>query len=227
MTAHPLDRPVWNAFTTRQSAFAVGGPHALRIDPEMGLFAAMADTSEEGRAALAALMPEEGVLGLVEPAPPVLPAGVAIVKQARCVQMVAECLNVPVPDMDYQTLGDSDTAEMLALATRTEPGPFAIKTHRLGNFIGIRHDGALIAMAGERMRPPGFTEVSGVCTHPDFRGRGYAKGLMALVAQGILDRGEVPFLHAYADHAATIALYERLGFRVRATLVYTLIARQV
>ena len=80
-------------------------------------------------------------------------------------------------------------------------------------------------MAGERMRPPGFTEVSGVCTLPEFRGRGLAAGLMAVVAHRIVARGETPFLHAYADHAATIALYERLGFRVRATVLYTLIAR--
>ena len=89
---------------------------------------------------------------------------------------------------------------MLALATLTRPGPFFARTHQLGAFIGVKQDGRLVAMAGERMQPTGFTEVSGVCTHPDPRGRGYAGGLMRQVAARILARGETPFLHAYADN---------------------------
>ena len=111
------------------------------------------------------------------------------------VQMVAETL-AGGSDIDFLELGDADAAEMLALATLTEPGPFFTRTHRLGDFIGIRHAGRLVAMAGERMKPEGFTEVSGVCTHPDFRGRGYAGALMRVVAARIAARGEMPFLHA-------------------------------
>ena len=223
--AHPLDRPVWNAFTTRQREFAIGSPLAIRVDPAVGLFAAIAEDSDACREALAALMPADGVLGLVEVGTPALPTGIRVVKAARCVQMVADRVAASLPDFDVIDLGDRDAADMLALATLTEPGPFAERTHRLGSFVGIRIDGALVAMAGERMRPPGFTEVSGVCTRPDFRGRGYAAGLMAVVIDRILARGEQPFLHAYADHAATIALYERLGFRVWTAIDYTLIAR--
>uniref|UniRef100_UPI0013D05BE5 GNAT family N-acetyltransferase n=1 Tax=Acinetobacter baumannii TaxID=470 RepID=UPI0013D05BE5 len=82
------------------------------------------------------------------------------------------------PDFAFEELGDAGAAQMLALATLTEPGPFFARPHRLGRFIGVRHEGRLIAMAGERMRTPGFTEVSGVCTHPDFRGAGLAGKLM-------------------------------------------------
>jgi predicted GNAT family acetyltransferase len=117
---------------------------------------------------------------------------------------------------------------MLALATLTEPGPFFEKTHRLGDFVGVRAGGQLVAMAGERMKPDGFTEVSGVCTHPGHRGRGYAATLMRHVAARILARGETPFLHAYAtthththnNHAA-IALYQRLGFALRREILMT------
>lgn len=223
---HPLDRPVWNAFTTRQREFAIGGPLAIRVDPAIGLFAAMAEDSAACRDALADLTPAAGVLGLVEIETPALPANVRLVKAACCVQMVADRVAAPLPDFEVLDLGDGDATDMLALATLTEPGPFAERTHRLGAFVGVRVDGELVAMAGERMRPPGFTEVSGVCTRPGFRGRGYAAGLMAVVIDRILARGERPFLHAYADHAATIALYERLGFRVRMAIEYTLIERE-
>lgn len=223
--AHALDRPVWAAFTTRQREFAIGDARAFRIDPTVGLFAAAADDEPESLAALAMLLPDDGVLGLVERMPPVLPKRARIVKQAMCVQMIADDVTAALPTFGYQRLDSTDAAEMLDLATLTEPGPFAARTPELGDFFGVRQDGQLIAMAGERMRPPGFTEVSGVCTRPGFRGRGLAAGLMAVVARRIVDRGETPFLHAYADHHATIALYERLGFRTRATMFYTLIAR--
>ena len=220
---HPLDRPVWAALSTRQRAFAIGDERALRFDPAIGLFAAAADAEPDSLAALAALAPTEGVIGLVETDLPALP-GLRIVKQAECVQMLADA-PIPAPPIAFDPLGDGYAADMLELATLTEPGPFFARTHELGDFIGIRHEGQLVAMAGERMKAPGFTEVSGVCTRPGFRGRGYAAGLLAVVATRIAARGETPFLHAYAEHAATIALYERLGFRVRTTVVYALVAR--
>lgn len=124
---------------------------------------------------------------------------------------------------DIVPLAPADAPAMLALATLTEPGPFAARTHRLGGFVGIKVDGRLIAMAGERMKPPGFTEVSGVCTHPDHRGRGYAAALMRSVAVNILDRGEKPFLHVYPSNGGAIALYETLGFRLRRAMSMTIL----
>src|SRR6185437_12341711 len=102
---------------------------------------------------------------------------------------------------------DEDGPQMLKLAALTEPGPFFERTHQLGDFIGVKEDGRLIAMAGERMRPDAFTEISGVCTHPDFRGRGYAAALTMEVAARIRARGDTPFLHVYAANAAAIRLY--------------------
>jgi predicted GNAT family acetyltransferase len=133
------------------------------------------------------------------------------------VQMVARrSFEVLAGREEILKLEDADAPEMLALAKLTEPGPFLARTHHhMGRFIGIRIDGRLAAMAGERFRFPGYTEVSGVCTHPDFRGRGLARRLSATVAAGIEARGERPFLHAWKSNRAAISLYESLGFELR------------
>jgi predicted GNAT family acetyltransferase len=221
---HPLDRPAWSALTSRQAYLARGGSGALRFDPDYGLFAATADDSADAIAALVALVPETGAVGLVEARAMRLPPALAV-KDEICNQMIADRIVPAETRFAVTALGDDDAEEMLALATLTQPGPFFRKTHMLGDFIGVRQNGKLVAMAGERMKPAGFTEVSGVCTHPDHRGKGYAGGLMRVVAEKILARGEIPFLHVYADNAGAIALYETLGFRFRAALHFTLLNR--
>ena len=216
---HPLDRPVWNSLSSGWAALAQGDEQARRIDPRHGPFGAAPDESPESRAAIAALVPEADELWLVGPDARTPPPGVTVARTAMLAQMVAPSISpATAPPPDWVLLDESDAAEMLKLALLTKPGPFRSHTHRLGRFIGVRAEGRLIAMAGERMRLPGFTEVSGVCTHPDWRGRGLAGALMRIVAQAMLDRGETPFLHAYASHDRTIALYRSLGFEVRAEL---------
>jgi predicted GNAT family acetyltransferase len=223
--SHPLDRPVWSALTTRQAYLASGDARALRIDPDCGLFAASADHAPESLAALAALAPVEGVIGLVEPDAPPVPPGLALVSRASCHQMIAARIDARPAHFPILPLGDADAPEMLALAALTRPGPYFAGTHRLGGFVGAKVDGRLVAMAGERLQPDGFTEVSGVCTHPDHRGKGYAAVLMAHVAERILARGETPFLHSYSDNVGAIALYERMGFALRRQVILTLLRR--
>lgn len=220
---HPLDRPVWSTLTSRQSDLALGDARALRFDPKYALFGAAADPSPEGQQALAALNISPSGMGLVEAGDMPVPPGCRVRAQAACVQMTASALTAGGRDIPFEQLGEADAADMLALATLTVPGPFFEKTHQLGDFIGVKQDGRLVAMAGERMRPSGFTEVSGVCTHPDHRGHGYASALMRVVTQRILERGEQAFLHVYAAHTATIALYETLGFLVRTPITYTVL----
>lgn len=218
MSQHPLHRPVWNTLDSGWSTLAQGDDRARRIDPRYGPFAAAADRGEQAQAALGALIPEQGELWLVEPDAIAPPPGSHIVREAMLVQMVADRAVEGNPDFTPLILTDADAEEMRALALSTKPGPFLPLTHRLGHFIGIRQEGRLVAMAGERMRVPGFAEISGVCTHPDHRGRGYAKGLMQIVARTMQARGDTPFLHAYAAHDATVALYRTLGFSVRAEM---------
>lgn len=223
--AHPLDRPVWSTLSTRQRDLALGDGRALRFDPRYNVFAAAADGSPENLAALRELIPVAGSLWVVEAEPFTPPPGVTVVKAAVCAQMVAEKPKPGDPDFAFEDLTEADAPQMLALATLTEPGPFFEATHRLGAFVGIKQDGRLVAMAGERMRPQGFTEVSGVCTHPDHRGRGHAGRLMQVVAGRIVARGETPFLHSYASNTGAIRLYESLGFEIRREVTATVLGR--
>jgi len=225
--AHPLDRPIWSALTSRQAPLALGDAGALRIAPEYGLFAAAADGSAESLAALSALIPADGGLaavGVAEPGP--VPGASA--EPHRIWQMVCAALTPDraARDVAIVPLTDADAAQMLALATLTRPGPFFARTHELGDFVGVKDDrGRLLAMAGERLKPEGFTEVSGVCTEPACRGRGYAGALMRVVTDRILARGETPFLHSYAHNTGAIALYESLGFALRAEVTMTVLTR--
>lgn len=219
MTDHPLDRPVWAALTSRQAHWAVGGPDAMRFPADVSPFAASRDDSPESLAKLAALVPEGGGIALARRGGGPIPPGLVIANEAEIVQMHAA--NPVRPDVSDEViaLGDADAPEMLELATLTRPGPFEANTHRLGRFVGIRRDGRLAAMAGERLHADGFREVSGVCTHPDFRGQGLAGLLSRIVADRILRDGETPFLHAYVTNDAAIRLYEQLGFRRQRIIV--------
>jgi ribosomal protein S18 acetylase RimI-like enzyme len=225
MSRHPLDRPVWSALTSGWAGLAEGDERAKRLAPAYGPFAAAADVKPVNQAALAGFEPGEDGLWLVEPEPAAAPAGMSVAVQAPCVQMTVSAITPGEAGLVVDGLEDQDAPQMQALARLTRPGPFASRTHRLGGFIGVKLQGRLVAMAGERMKLDGFAEVSGVCTHPDFRGRGYAGGLMRLVAHRILERGETPFLHAYQSNTSAIALYESLGFRVRGIVILSVLMR--
>lgn len=222
---HPLDRPVWNALRSGWTHLAEGDARALRLQPDHGPFGAAADGSPESLAAFAALVPEGGELWAAETVEAAPPPGTHIVRTGELTQMVCEAF-APMPsDREIVDLTEADAPDMRALALMTEPGPFHILTHRLGGFVGVKEGGKLVAMAGERMHIGSFREVSAVCTHPDHRGRGHAGALMSVVALRMIDRGQTPFLHSYASNAGAIALYERLGFRIRSPMIVTMLAR--
>lgn len=223
--SHVLDRPVWNALASTHVGFALGDDQARRYLPDVAMFAAAADASAESLDALAALIAPGEAVGLIEAGPPIAPRGFSVRGDAAVVQLVAEKVS-DVRLIDCVVLGDADAPEMAALAALTRPGPYFANTHRFGDFIGVRLDGRLVAMAGARMQVPGFAEVSGVCTHPDFRGRGYAGALIARVAAGFRARGAMPFLHSYPDNAAALALYHSLGFAIRSELRFVQLVRE-
>lgn len=222
---HPLDRPVWNTLASGWAKFALGGPKAIQLAPDYGPFAATVDRSAESLAALAQCKPSEHDIWVVEtddfPAPP----GMTVTMRAPIAQMAAEDVSASAPDFEVIALGEEDAAEMLALARLTRPGPFTVATHRLAPFIGVKREGQLVAMAGERMKMPGLSELSGVCTHPDHRGNGYGDVLSRVVTRRILGRGETAFLHAYEGNTVAIELYRAMGYVLRRTMTLTVLKR--
>jgi ribosomal protein S18 acetylase RimI-like enzyme len=211
---HLLDNPIWSALSSEQAYLAQTHGLAKRFPRDVAPFGAMAGQSAAEYRALSEILAGD-TAALFLDAPPTLPAGWSMVLRGEMYQMVFDA-PPPVAPV-FPELTAADVPEMLALTKLTQPGPFLPRTIELGSYFGIRESGALVAMAGERLHLTGFTEVSAVCTHPDFRGRGYSNALMSAVISGIMRRGETPFLHVKTDNPA-VALYQNLGFQVRSQL---------
>ncbi len=226
MMSHILDRPIWSALETAHASLAEGNALARRYPPSIVPFAASADNSPESLEALARLPLGEEVMAIVEAEPIIVPEGLVTLSSARLVQMMAERPSERVSDSRVMPLTEADAADMLALATLTKPGPFTLRAQSLGSFWGVKIDGRLVAMAGQRMRQTGFAELSGLCTHPDFQGRGLGTLLFRFVAGEIAARGETAYLHAYVTNAPAIALYEAMGFRIRSEMNFSVVKRQ-
>jgi GNAT superfamily N-acetyltransferase len=219
MSGHDLlDNPIWNALCTEHAVLAQGGDYARRYPQEIGPLSGIPDQSTESYTKLRELAGAfPVVLFSIEPFQ--IPAGWQRIRGGDLVQMIRlGRMETPWPDPEnrpqYRRLTADDAPAMVALAELTEPGPFRLRTLELGNFYGIFHDGSLVAMSGKRMHLPGLVEVSGVCTHPEARGRGYAAHLMSIVIDEIEREGKTAFLHAFADNPA-VRLYEQLGFTLR------------
>ncbi|MET8152889.1 GNAT family N-acetyltransferase [Actinoplanes sp. NPDC049668] len=209
-----LDNPAWASLRGAHARFARVVGRAARYDPEVAPFHAVSDPAEAGAwADLRALVGPGAELTLTGD-DLVAPPGWTLLERIGGVQLVDVALRAE-PDPEAVTLTASDVPEMLDLVGRTKPGPFLPRTVELGTYLGIRRGGALIAMAGERLHPPGWTEISAVCTDPAHRGRGLATRLVRAVAAGIRERGETPLLHTAAGNTAAIRLYQELGFRLR------------
>lgn len=219
MTDHVLDRPMWHALTTRQAEHALTEGTALRYHTDIGPLAGIPDQSDASLIALGELIQKTGNVALGGKVMPQLPPGAKFIHEGRYYQMLWEG---PAPEsgdsFDFIPLGAADSDEMIALTKLTNPGPFGSRTHVLGDYWGIRIDGQLAAMAGERMKQQGYSEVSAVCTHPDHLGKGYAGALCRLLVRNALGRGDTPYLHVHDVNERAIKVYERLGFRVRETM---------
>ena len=212
-----LDNPVWQSLMTQHANLALTSGTAARYPAAIAPFAAVdADAARAGNQLTSLVTDGEAVylVGIAPPAPP----GWVIEPKKPIVQMVCDVLPPELPGPDAISMTAAQGHDMLALTALVFPGFFRARTLEMGEYLGIYHGNRLAAMAGERMRLDGFQELSAVCTHPDYTGRGYAQRLLSLLCRRAFERGFTPFLHVYADNARAIGVYRRLGFEDRKLL---------
>ena len=214
MTAHLLDNPIWSSLTTKHASFAVVQGSACRYPPQVAPFAAVRAGDANALPQLEGLINGGESVYLVGLAPE-FAAGWRVESAFPIPQLVCSTPAVVRSGPDAVPLTEANRSDMLALTALVFPGFFRARTVEMGRYIGIYHGRVLAAMAGERMRMDGYQEISAVCTHPEFIGRGYAQRLVALLVNAVLERGDTPFLHTHRDNARALALYDHLGFKIR------------
>ena len=223
MNISPLDNPVWHALNSYHEHLAIRGDGTVRYPPDIFFAAATLENSSLGFMNLRSLVETNEIIGVAGPLPEDLPGWeVIFIDQAQ--QLIHEDLK-PAPRVNAMVLTAEDVPEMLDLVNLAQLGPFAPRAIELGQFLGVRQDGHLVAMAGQRLHLPGFCEVSTVCTHPDYRGHGYAGALTTMIAESILERQETPFLHVAPGNDRALRLYLKLGFRIRTEIQFSILKR--
>lgn len=222
---HILDNPVWNALNTGNKNLGEGTGKVKFYRSDISPFVGLEDNTHENLLALYELTAGSNDVFVLESARELkIQKPWTVVNNLPLFQMVY--MNpkiVKKTDIEIINLSDVHIPQMMELATLTKPGPFRKRTIDFGHYQGIFHDGKLVAMAGQRMHPGSYAEISAVCTHPDFTGRGYAAQLMGNQIKRITDANEVPFLHVAADNNRAVGIYEALGFTKRiAPFVYVI-----
>jgi ribosomal protein S18 acetylase RimI-like enzyme len=218
-----LDNPIWFSLTTEHRLLARSHGLARRYPPDVSPLAAVLHPTNHAFADLQQLVSPGQHVALFTASPLDVPGDWQIDRSRWIDQMMCEAVLAP-PPVAPLALGTTDVPEMLELTAATEPGPFLPQTIQMGRYVGIRaSDGRLVAMAGERLKSTAFAEISAVCTHPEFRGRGYARALVTFLAAQILAAGKTPCLHVKSENDAKV-VYQRIGFRLRAAICLTVMS---
>lgn len=216
---HPLDNPSLSALSGPQAHLAEWRGRVVRYPVDVAPWFALPEEPDAQDWADAAALAGPGAPVMLMGVRQAPPQDWEIGFEADGVQLTGEGLR-PEAYPEAVRLGAEDVPEMLDLVARTRPGPFLPRTVELGTYLGVRREGVLVAMAGERVRPAGWSEISAVCTDASVRGQGLASRLVPAVARAITERGDIPFLHAAAENTGAIRLYESLGFRLRRTILF-------
>lgn len=214
-----LDHPIWHALLTAHAHFAQGNELAKRYPADVSPLAAIKEQTPQAYSALGELLdPDEFAIFFLD-ATPKVPEGWRLLADFAMHHMICHDLAASTrQEYSIEPLQLQDVSDMQQLAEATEPGPFRKRTIEFGGYRGIRDGGRLVAMTGQRVSLTGFTEVSAVCTYPEYRGRGYAQALVAAVARGIFERGETPILGVKVGNDAAVRVYEKVGFTIRRNL---------
>jgi ribosomal protein S18 acetylase RimI-like enzyme len=219
MAVHALDNPVWHALTTQHAGLALTADGAARYPATIVPFAAIGDPTARAANQLASLIDDAESVFVVGVAPEP-PPGWVLEPQKPVLQMICNTRPPEVPGPEVTTMAAAQVPDMVELTELVFPGFFRARTLEMGSYYGIYDGRRLAAMAGERMRLDGYQELSAVCTHPHYTGRGYAQRLLSLLCNSAFDRGFAPFLHVYADNTRAIAVYRRTAFVDRAVLPF-------
>lgn len=215
MAGHPLDNPVWHALATQHAGFAVSAGRAAHYPADVAPFGAVVEASPGAAGELASLVGDGGSLFILGVAPPAATRW-SLERQKAVTQMTCPALPPETPGPDPVLMeSEAQRADMLELTALVFPGFFRPRTLEMGRYLGIYYGARLAAMAGERMRLDGWQEISAVCTHPDFTGRGLARRLMWLLGRRAFERGFTPFLHVFSDNERAIGVYRLQGYSVR------------
>ncbi|PAW94624.1 hypothetical protein CKK33_14440 [Mucilaginibacter sp. MD40] len=213
---HVLDNPIYNALTTGNKHLAVEAGGAFHFENDVAPFAGTKDNSLADLEAFVEHMSDDRVYVLFTPVKLNIPDELKVLRHFKMFQMIYEG-NGHMNEMDSSltSLDDQHVEEMLALTKLTNPGPFLQRTIEFSNYTGVFTDGTLVAMAGHRMRPLPYVEISAVCTHPEHTGKGHAAKLLLEQARRIIAAGKIPFLHVLQENTGAIKVYERVGFKTR------------
>lgn len=226
MASTPLANPAWHALGNRQSHFNIGGDLLRYFPADMSPFVGLPTWNEAERELMKTELPADRTWFVMLEPKVIIPDVFQVKVTMPLYQMVCEELKPVPPSTIFQPLTEDHVPQMLELTALTRPGPFSKDTIAFGNYVGIFDGDQLIAMGGERLQVPGYTEVSAICTHPDHQGRQLATQILSHVSQGILNRGETPFLHTKTDNTAALRVYEKLGYRKSRDIFFAIIARK-
>ena len=227
MTDHPLNNHLWNALNGPLASQSRAVGRVRLLSPDIGNVAAMEVVSSDNTHDLASAIPLGSEILVIAPIPLEVSDELDVLSVKPVLQMVAERPTRLDAAVRTTKLGAADFPRMLALVDLARPGPLGPRAMELGDFRGIYDQGELVALAGERLRLEGYTEVATVCTHPDYRGRGYAKAVVSATMQGIVEAGSVPCLGVDDANIPAIRLYEQLGFIYRSTFYLSLVRRSL
>lgn len=219
MAAHPLDNPIWESLTSRHRLLAVREGDVARYPAEVAPFLGVATDGIDAAVALESLVPRGDTVLLLESVPSAQ-HGWELKHLAQLAQMICPA---PIEELDGAEiieLSEPHRDDVLALTALVYPHYFRPRTTDLGRYFGIYRDGRLAAMAGERMGMQDYTEISAICTHPDFNGQGHARRLLAWLSNDNLERGRTPFLHVSQQNQRAMQLYERNGYRIRREIAF-------
>lgn len=214
MKESPLDQIAWSSLTNNHKHLGIIGEKAALYNPQVSMIATVKEETPEAYTELSQLALPGIPVALVGYDAPKNHPDWNVIRNAEVRQMT-RTTPIEYTPMDFVNLTEVDVPQMLELVNLTQPGPFSPRTIEMGRYIGIKVDGKLVAMGGERMRPVGFVEISAVCVHPDYRGKGMAKSITGELTNEILGRGLVPFLHVGVGNIPAVELYEKLGYEYR------------